>query len=163
MLYQNEGIYRYKGGVNWRAVVALVIVIPINLPGLINAIDKTVDTGNHKFFCTSFCLTPTFYPSIEDLFRRCTEIKANNTDKASWLTSFFICAAVYLALSKISPPTSTFVDRTVESLDDELHSGDQHDIQDGHELAAWEKKKSTSNDSASDDKVAPYNGGAPGL
>jgi hypothetical protein len=53
MLYQNEGIYRYKGGVNWRAVVALVIVIPINLPGLINAIDKTVQTGNHKFFCMS--------------------------------------------------------------------------------------------------------------
>jgi cytosine/uracil/thiamine/allantoin permease len=54
MLYQNEGIYRYKGGVNWRAVVALVIVIPINLPGLVNAIDKTVQTGNHKFFCMSF-------------------------------------------------------------------------------------------------------------
>jgi len=89
--------------------------------------------------------------------------EANNPDKASWLTSFFICAAVYLALSKISPPTSTFVDRTVESLDDELHSADQHDIQDGHELAAWEKKKSTSNDSASEEKVAPYNGGAPGL
>jgi len=53
MLYQNEGIYRYKGGVNWRAVVALAIVIPINLPGLINAIDKTVQTGNHKFFCMS--------------------------------------------------------------------------------------------------------------
>ena len=51
MLYQNEGIYRYKGGVNWRAVVALVIVIPVNLPGLINAIDKSVQTGNHKFFC----------------------------------------------------------------------------------------------------------------
>jgi len=109
------------------------------------------------------CLTPTFYPTSEDLHRLGAE--ADNIDKASWLTSFFICAAVYLALSKISPPTSTFVDRTVESLDDELHSGDHHDhgIQDGHELAAWEKKKSTSNDSASDDKVAPYHGGAPGL
>jgi len=46
-------------------------------------------------------------------------------------------------------------------LDDELHSGDQHDGQDGHELAAWDKKKSS--DSESDEKVAPYNGGAPGL
>jgi NCS1 family nucleobase:cation symporter-1 len=54
MLYQNEGIYRYKGGVNWRAVVSLLVVVPINLPGLINAIDKSVDTGNHKFFCMSF-------------------------------------------------------------------------------------------------------------
>lgn len=56
MLYQNEGIYRYKGGINWRAAVALLIAIPINLPGLINAIDKGVDTGNHRFFC--MFLTP---------------------------------------------------------------------------------------------------------
>jgi hypothetical protein len=104
-----------------------------------------------------------YHPSRDGSIITRLETKANNTDKASWLTSFFICAAVYLALSKISPPTSTFVDRTVGSLDDELHSGDHgdHDIQDGHELAAWEKKKST--DSASDEKVAPYNGGAPGL
>lgn len=53
MLYQNEGIYRYKGGVNWRAAVALLVVIPINLPGLINAINKGINTGNHKFFCQS--------------------------------------------------------------------------------------------------------------
>jgi NCS1 family nucleobase:cation symporter-1 len=58
MLYQNEGIYRYKGGVNWRAAVALLVVIPINLPGLINAIDKGVDIGNHKFFCMSLSLSP---------------------------------------------------------------------------------------------------------
>jgi NCS1 family nucleobase:cation symporter-1 len=73
------------------------------------------------------------------------------------LTSFFICAAVYLALSKLFPPTSTFVDRTVESLDDELHSSEHEH----HELPGWEKKRSS--DSESDEKVAPYNGGAPGL
>ena len=102
-----------------------------------------------------------YHPSSHGSIITRLETKANNTDKASWLTSFVICSAVYLALSKISPPTSTFVDRTVESLDDELHSGDQHDGQDGHELAAWDKKKSS--DSESDEKVAPYHGGAPGL
>ena len=61
MLYQNEGIYRYKGGVNWRAVASLLVVVPINLPGLINAIDKSVDTGNHKFFCMSLLFLFRFY------------------------------------------------------------------------------------------------------
>lgn len=51
MLYQNEGIYRYKGGVNWRAVVTLVVVVPINLPGLINAINPAVPIGNFSYFC----------------------------------------------------------------------------------------------------------------
>ena len=30
MLYQNEGIYRYRAGINWRAVVTLLVVVPIN-------------------------------------------------------------------------------------------------------------------------------------
>ena len=53
MLYQNEGIYRYKGGFNWRALLTLLIVIPINLPGLINAINKKVKIGNYMYFCKS--------------------------------------------------------------------------------------------------------------
>jgi NCS1 family nucleobase:cation symporter-1 len=51
MLYQNEGIYRYKGGVNWRAVATLFVVVPINLPGLMNAIDNNVKIGSFAFFC----------------------------------------------------------------------------------------------------------------
>lgn len=51
MLYQNEGVYRYRAGVNWRAVVTLVVVVPINLPGLINAINPQVPIGNFSYFC----------------------------------------------------------------------------------------------------------------
>lgn len=51
MLYQNDGIYRYAYGVNWRALVALLIAFPINLPGLIHAIDANIDIGNHAYFC----------------------------------------------------------------------------------------------------------------
>ena len=89
MLYQNEGIYRYKGGVNWRAVVTLVIIVPINLPGLIHAINNDVDIGNHSFFY-----------------------------KASWLTAFFIAFGIYTLLSLVWPPNDTLVDHTISTLDD---------------------------------------------
>lgn len=51
MLYQNEGIYRYQYGVNWRAVATLLIVVPVNLPGLIHAINANIDIGNYAYFC----------------------------------------------------------------------------------------------------------------
>lgn len=53
MLYQNEGIYRYHGGFNWRAIVAIFVAVPVNLPGLIHAINTKVPIGNHAYFCTS--------------------------------------------------------------------------------------------------------------
>ncbi|KAK1923149.1 permease for cytosine/purines, uracil, thiamine, allantoin-domain-containing protein [Papiliotrema laurentii] len=90
MLYQNEGIYRYKAGINWRALATLLIVVPINLPGLINAIDSTVYIGNYRYFY-----------------------------RASWLTSFFISFFLYVILSKVFPPSDTLVDKTVESLDED--------------------------------------------
>lgn len=46
-------------------------------------------------------------------------VKLIGLDRASWLTSFFMAATVYLTLSKIFPPTSTLLDQTVESLDGE--------------------------------------------
>lgn len=58
MLYQNEGIYKYKGGINWRAAATLLIVIPINLPGLINAINPQVNIGNYAYFCKSPLTVP---------------------------------------------------------------------------------------------------------
>ncbi|AAW46841.1 allantoin permease, putative [Cryptococcus deneoformans JEC21] len=91
MLYQNEGIYKYTWGINWRAFVTLVVVIPVNLPGLIHAINPKVPIGNFSYFY-----------------------------KASWLTSFFIATGVYLILSSIFPPTSTFVEATVESMDEDI-------------------------------------------
>lgn len=108
MLYQNEGIYRYWKGINWRAVVTLLVVIPINLPGLIAAINKSINIGEYA----------NFY-------------------RASWLTSFFISAIVYYVLTRIFPPTSTFVDHTVESLDEEtldVHTKDA-------DVRGWDNEK----------------------
>lgn len=54
MLYQNDGIYRYSHGVNWRTLVTLLVTIPVNLPGLIHAIDNSIEIGNYAIFCKSF-------------------------------------------------------------------------------------------------------------
>lgn len=51
MLYQNDGIYRYSYGVNWRALVVLLVAVPVNLPGLIHAIDAKINIGNYTYFC----------------------------------------------------------------------------------------------------------------
>lgn len=51
MLYQNDGIYAYCHGFNWRALVTLVVVVPINLPGLIHAINGHVGIDNYSYFC----------------------------------------------------------------------------------------------------------------
>lgn len=77
-LYQNEGAYRYHGGVNWRALLTLVLVVPVNLPGLIHAINTGVHVG----------------------------MGYANFYKASWLTSTFMAAVVYLALSYLFPAKS---------------------------------------------------------
>lgn len=108
MLYQNEGIYKYTWGINWRAFVTLVVVIPVNLPGLIHAINPKVSIGNFSYFCTF-----AGYLLIGQGW-------FDYADKASWLTSFFIATGVYLILSSIFPPTSTFVEATVESMDEDI-------------------------------------------
>ena len=48
-LYRPDGIYRFSGGWNWRAYIALIVAIAPNLPGMINAIDNTVNIGNIKY------------------------------------------------------------------------------------------------------------------
>lgn len=60
MLYVKEGIYHYTHGVNWRALATLVIVVPINLPGLIHAINSQVYTGNHAYFCKQLAAITSF-------------------------------------------------------------------------------------------------------
>jgi NCS1 family nucleobase:cation symporter-1 len=44
-LYSPHGRYRYTGGVNWRAAVALLVSVPPNMPGLVHAINPKVPIG----------------------------------------------------------------------------------------------------------------------
>ncbi|KAI1860031.1 uncharacterized protein JN550_011715 [Neoarthrinium moseri] len=83
-LYNNEGQYHYWKGINWRALATLLIVVPINLPGLVDAINPQVSVA------ASYA---NFY-------------------KGSWLTSTFMAASVYVTLSMVLPPRATSCDET---------------------------------------------------
>ncbi|KAH9905681.1 permease for cytosine/purines, uracil, thiamine, allantoin-domain-containing protein [Xylariomycetidae sp. FL2044] len=81
-LYRNEGVYRYHAGFNWRAIATLLIAVPVNLPGLIHAInaDVAVGAGYANFY------------------------------KASWFTSVFIAALAYVSINFIWPPPNVPVE-----------------------------------------------------
>ncbi|KAG8810958.1 hypothetical protein FRC17_002690 [Serendipita sp. 399] len=77
-LYRPKGRYRYQGGVNWRAVLALVVSVPPNIPGLINAINPKINVHGG------------IYPY-----------------NIAWLLGFTVAAAVYSLTSKIWPAPGT--------------------------------------------------------
>ncbi|KAH7104535.1 NCS1 nucleoside transporter family [Auriculariales sp. MPI-PUGE-AT-0066] len=78
-LYRPNGRYRYTAGVNWRAVAALVVSVPPNMPGLINAINPNIDVGGGVYpfkiaFLLGFILasgtywlTSTIFPAHETM------------------------------------------------------------------------------------------------
>ena len=45
-MYDPNGIYRYVGGFNWRAIIALLVTVTPCLPGLANAVNTSVDVGS---------------------------------------------------------------------------------------------------------------------
>lgn len=90
-LYSNDGRYRYRGGLNWRALATLAIVVPINLPGLVHAINSKVQVSS----------------SYANFYR------------ASWLTSTFMAAVVYIALNLSFPPRQSLLDSPSANAGDE--------------------------------------------
>jgi NCS1 family nucleobase:cation symporter-1 len=78
-LYRRRGIYRYKGGVNWRAAVAFFISIIPNLPGMAHAVTPSLSVGtiDHIYdisfmwgFSSGFviyCALNYFWPATETL------------------------------------------------------------------------------------------------
>jgi NCS1 family nucleobase:cation symporter-1 len=48
-MYRPKGIYRYWKGWNWRAYVALICAIAPNLPGMVHAINSSIDIGNIQY------------------------------------------------------------------------------------------------------------------
>lgn len=83
-MYDPRGIYRYTGGVNWRAIVAFLVGVAPSLPGFINGINPDVDVGVgiHPY-------------------------------QFGWLLGFFGTALVYTTLSLLIPARETFIDRAV--------------------------------------------------
>ncbi|KKY30038.1 putative ncs1 allantoate transporter [Diaporthe ampelina] len=83
-LYDPHSIYRYKGGVNWRAMVAFLVGVTPSLPGFINGINPNINVGVgvHPY-------------------------------QIGWMIGFVGTAAVYTGLSLLLPARETFIDRAV--------------------------------------------------
>ncbi|CAK7224800.1 hypothetical protein SBRCBS47491_005676 [Sporothrix bragantina] len=90
-LYDPHGRYRYRGGVNWRALMALLLAIGPNMPGLIYTVGST--SGTHI--------------KITD--------GAKHLYKFDWLFGFVVSIAVYTALSKLFPAENSLVAATVRT------------------------------------------------
>jgi NCS1 family nucleobase:cation symporter-1 len=99
-LYDPHGRYRYRGGVNWRAVVAMLISTVPHLPGLAYSISPSttfIDDGSKHLF--------TF----------------------DWLYGFFSSILVYTLMSLIWPAKESLLPRTIfglPGLEPEEWSGD---------------------------------------
>lgn len=83
-LYRPMGIYRYSGGVNWRAIIAFFVGVAPNMPGFINSINPKVDVG--------VGIHPYHF---------------------GWLLGFVGTGVVYLALSYIWVPHETMIEHRV--------------------------------------------------
>jgi NCS1 family nucleobase:cation symporter-1 len=90
-LYQPHGIYRYSYGCNWRAIVAFLVGVVPNLPGLINSINPSIEVGDGA--------SPYHF---------------------GWHLGFVATSIVYVVLSMfVAPQRETFIDKAV--LPDEIY------------------------------------------
>jgi nucleobase:cation symporter-1, NCS1 family len=74
-LYRRHGRYRYgnKAGTNWRAVVALLVGVVPNLPGLVHAVNPSIEIGGAShiyamFYLYGFTSTFVVYIALSKLF-----------------------------------------------------------------------------------------------
>ncbi|RDW84290.1 allantoin permease [Coleophoma cylindrospora] len=84
-LYRRHGRYRYKAGVNWRAVVAFAISVTPNVPGLAQAVNSKVKLNS----------------GIEHLY------------DINYLWGFTSAAVLYWSLNKVFPATETLLDAPI--------------------------------------------------
>ena len=90
-LYQPHGIYWYSRGWNWRAIVAFLVGVVPNLPGLINSINPSIEVG-----------------------------VGDRPYHFGWFLGFVATSIVYVVLSMyVAPQKETFIDRAV--LPDEIY------------------------------------------
>ncbi|KAI1797159.1 NCS1 nucleoside transporter family [Ganoderma leucocontextum] len=96
-MYRPHGRYRYTYGFNWRAVVAILLSVPPNLPGLIASINPKIDVGGTT--------------KIFDF---------------AWLFGFFVASVVYSTLSLGFPAKETYIPEAITSSEDVVKNVDQN-------------------------------------
>ncbi|KAG6331822.1 hypothetical protein ID866_7267 [Astraeus odoratus] len=87
-MYNPNGRYRYTGGFNWRAVLAMVLTVGPTMPGLISSINPAVKIGN-----------------LAHLF------------DIAWMYGFVVSCVVYYVASTLFPAKETYVDKLISADD----------------------------------------------
>ena len=96
-LYNPDGRYHYWNGINWRALLALVVSVAPNLPGLGYSIGYNAGTGSNP--------VPTDSVKIS--------AGAKNLYSFDWLFGFVTSIFLYTVLSYIFPHKTSLIDHTI--------------------------------------------------
>ncbi|KAH0833952.1 putative permease [Lanmaoa asiatica] len=83
-MYDPNGRYRYIGGCNWRAVLAILVTVGPTFPGLINTINPAFSIGY-----------------------------ASHLFDIAWIYGFVVASTVYYVTSVLFPARETFVEKLV--------------------------------------------------
>jgi NCS1 family nucleobase:cation symporter-1 len=115
-LYNPDGRYRYWNGINWRALVSLLIATSPNLPGLGYSIGSTAHTAADG---------TTYYTDSVNITQG-----AKNLYTFDWLFGFTMSIFVYTALSWLKPAKESLVPTTIygHEHDESMQSSDVESI-----------------------------------
>ncbi|KAF8141919.1 permease for cytosine/purines, uracil, thiamine, allantoin-domain-containing protein [Boletus edulis] len=95
-MYDPNGRYRYIGGFNWRAVLAMLVTVVPTFPGLINSINPAINVGNMTY--------------LFDI---------------SWIYGFVVSCVVYYTTSVLFPAQETFVEKLISADDVDMDYHDK--------------------------------------
>ncbi|KIJ18168.1 hypothetical protein PAXINDRAFT_179500 [Paxillus involutus ATCC 200175] len=100
-MYDPNGRYRYTGGFNWRAVLAMLVTVVPTFPGLVNSINPTYKIG--------------YATRLFDI---------------AWMYGFTVASLVYYVTSVLFPARSTFVEKLISADDADPNYGHSDTIDD---------------------------------
>ena len=98
-MYEPHGRYSYWKGINWRALVALLVSVPPTIPGLAAAINASITLGPVRHMFDIAWL----YGVSASCFLRVYERLLTR------LTQFFTAGVFYWSLSALFPAKETFM------------------------------------------------------
>ncbi|KAI9573862.1 NCS1 nucleoside transporter family [Boletus coccyginus] len=87
-MYDPNGRYRYTGGFNWRAVLAMLVTVVPTFPGLVNSISPAINVGY-----------------------------AGHLFDIAWMYGFLVSCVVYYVTSVLFPAQETFVEKLISADD----------------------------------------------
>jgi NCS1 family nucleobase:cation symporter-1 len=123
-LYNPRARYHYPLGINWRALLALLVAVGPTLPGLINNINPTINN---------------------------ISVGAKHLYDFGWLFAFWTSVIVYAVLSHVFPAKETLLERSIWSLDPS--EPNPYEAIEGREIVVEDGVAAASGSEAGDEKT----------